>query len=127
MVGFLRSHEEVALLNNSVEAANRSVDLSLIQYQEGSVDFQRVLDSQNRLLVQQDQWTEARGSVSRNLIAMYKALGGGWQIEAGKIVVPQQTKEEMRKRTDWGDLLKPAALKGEESKRNGTVIRKVDW
>ncbi len=127
MVGFLRSHEEVALLGSSVEAATRSVDLSLIQYQEGSVDFQRVLDSQNRLVIQQDQWTEARGNVSRNLIAMYKALGGGWQVEKGHPLVPEATLEEMRQRTDWGDVLNSPEVRKYRAERGSAGIQKVDW
>jgi NodT family efflux transporter outer membrane factor (OMF) lipoprotein len=110
LVGFLRSQEEVKLRADSVAATQRSVDLSLIQYRDGVVDYQRVLDSQERLVGEQDLLTNNRGDVSLNLIATYKALGGGWQIREGKDFVPAQTREEMAKRTDWGKLLKPAAL-----------------
>jgi len=33
-------------------------------------------------------------------------LGGGWQIRLGKEYLPQQIKEKMEKRTDWGEMLK---------------------
>jgi hypothetical protein len=49
--------------------------------------------------------------VAENLVAVYKALGGGWQIRLGKDFVPQGTKEEMRKRTNWGGLLSEEELK----------------
>jgi NodT family efflux transporter outer membrane factor (OMF) lipoprotein len=110
MVGFLRSQEETGFLSDSVAASKRSVDLSLIQYREGLVDYQRVLDTQRFLTEQQDKFTERRGSVNLNLIAMYKALGGGWEIRAGKDFVPDETKEEMRTRTGWGGLLAPDEL-----------------
>ena len=48
-----------------------------------------------------------RGEIALNLVDMYKALGGGWQIRAGKDFVPETTKEEMAERTDWGDILAP--------------------
>ena len=46
MVAFQRSQEEMNLLSNSVEAAKRSVYLSVIQHREGMVDYQRVLSAQ---------------------------------------------------------------------------------
>jgi len=105
MVGFLRSQEETGFLLDSVAASKRSVDLSLLQYREGLVDYQRVLDTQRFLTQQQDKLTETRGSVNLNLVAMYKALGGGWEMRAGKDFLPNETKDEMRTRTNWGGLL----------------------
>jgi NodT family efflux transporter outer membrane factor (OMF) lipoprotein len=107
IVGFLRSQERVEFLADSVTASKRSVDLSLIQYREGVVDYQRVLDTERFLTAQQDSMTETMGSVALSLIAMYKALGGGWEIRAGNDFVPEGIKEEMKVRTNWGDLLEP--------------------
>ena len=52
----------------------------MLQYQEGVVDYQRVLDSQRFLLQQQNNLAQTRSSVTVNLIALYKALGGGWEL-----------------------------------------------
>jgi hypothetical protein len=42
--------------------------------------------------------------VSTNLISTYKALGGGWEIREGlSDMIPEETIEEMRDRSDWGD------------------------
>ena len=43
--------------------------------------------------------------IDRYLIAVYKAMGGGWQIRLGKDFIPEQTLEVMRNRTDWGKIL----------------------
>ena len=110
MVAFLRSQEEVQLLSDSVQAAKRSVDLSMIQYREGLVDYQRVLDTQRFQTQEEDLLTSTAGDVALNLVAIYKALGGGWQIREGKDFVPEETKEEMKTRTDWGKLLSPEKL-----------------
>lgn len=107
MVGFLNSKEQVVFLSDSVEASKRSVDLSLIQYREGVVDYQRVLDTQRFLTLEQDLQTAVNGEVALNLIALYKALGGGWQIREGKNFVNEETKEVMKERTNWGNLLSP--------------------
>ncbi|MBW2066907.1 MAG: efflux transporter outer membrane subunit, partial [Deltaproteobacteria bacterium] len=61
MVAFLRSQEEVRFLRESVAAAKRSVDISMIQYREGLTDYQRVLDGQRFLTQQQDLLTSKEG------------------------------------------------------------------
>ncbi|MEM7253434.1 MAG: efflux transporter outer membrane subunit [Pseudomonadota bacterium] len=105
MDGFSRAQDRAGFLAAGVEAAKRAVDISLIQYRGGVLDYQRVLDSQGTLLSQQDQWTRVRGDVTKNLIVMYKALGGGWRLEDGRPVVADPIKAAMRARTDWGELL----------------------
>ncbi len=105
---FLRSKEEVSFLRQSVEGATRSVELSMTQYGEGLVDYQRVIDTQRFQTQAQDLLMSTQGAVLLNLIATYKALGGGWESRVGKDFVPEQIKEEMEKRTDWGHLLSPA-------------------
>ncbi len=115
IVAFLRSQDQVRFLFESVEAAKRSVDLALIQYREGIADYQRVLDTQGFLVQQQDNLTAGNGDVPRNLIALYKALGGGWEIRRGKDFVPPETRDEMRSRTDWGKLLSPDEIESPPS------------
>jgi NodT family efflux transporter outer membrane factor (OMF) lipoprotein len=109
LVGFLSAHEQVEFLDESVDAAKRSVDLSLLQYKEGRVDYIRVLNAQQQLLLQQDLLAQSKGSIAINLIGTYKSLGGGWEIREGKDFVPESIKEEMRARTNWGGLLSPEA------------------
>jgi outer membrane protein TolC len=70
----------VRSLQTSTDAAAKSVQLSQLQYEEGLIDFQRLLDSQRALVLQQDALAEAQGSVALSLVALYKALGGGWQM-----------------------------------------------
>ncbi len=107
MISFLRTQDAVAFLADAVMASKRSVDLSMIQYREGLVDYQRVLDTQRFLTEQQDQLVFTAGSVDLSLVAMYKALGGGWELRKDKEFVPREIIEEMDQRTNWGDLLSP--------------------
>jgi NodT family efflux transporter outer membrane factor (OMF) lipoprotein len=127
MVGFLRKQQEAGYLLDSVKASQRSVDLSMLQYREGMVDYQRVLDSQRFLTNQQDVWTATRGEVILNLVALYKALGGGWQIREGKDFVSEENIEEMQKRTDWGDLLMPEAVETPATAEERKQWRRPDW
>jgi len=127
LVGFLGRKEEEGYLLDSVKASQRSVDLSMLQYKEGLVDFQRVLDSQRFLTDEQDLWTRTRGDVILNLVSLYKALGGGWQIRAGKDFVSKNNVEEMEKRTDWGDLIQPKALETPATAEERQQWRWPDW
>ncbi len=127
MVGFLRKQQEASYLLDSVKASQRSVDLSMLQYREGLVDYQRVLDTQRFLTDQQDSWTATRGEVILNLVALYKALGGGWQIRQGQDFVSRENIEEMQKRSDWGDLLMPEAVETPATADDRKQWRRPDW
>ena len=109
MVGFLQARQAEEYLSESVDAASRSVELALIQYRDGVENYQRVIDTQTSLVSQQDLWTQTRGSIATNLIEMYRALGGGWQIRqvngTNDHYVQEELKNKMRKRTDWGNIL----------------------
>lgn len=80
IVEFLKSQDESEKLSKSSEAAARSVQLANTQYVEGSVDYTRVLNTQQSLLLEEEKYAIARGSIALGLINTYKALGGGWQI-----------------------------------------------
>jgi hypothetical protein len=55
------------------------------------------------LLQQQDNYLLARGNAVSNVIALYKALGGGWYSALPR--VDPATRQLMEKRTDWGNML----------------------
>ena len=107
MVGFLRAQEEQAFLAESVKAYQNAADLARLQYIEGLSTYQRVVDAQRFLTQQQNLLASVKGAVAANLIATYKALGGGWELREGRELVPVETQEQMRQRTDWGNLLSP--------------------
>lgn len=127
IVAYTRAREEETFLRESVAAAQRSVDLSMVQYKEGITDYQRVLDSQRLLAAQADRLTEVRGQVGTNLVATYKALGGGWQIRQGKEILSEANKKEMMERTSWGGLLETEKVKESvENKEDGNWLW-PDW
>jgi NodT family efflux transporter outer membrane factor (OMF) lipoprotein len=102
IVGFLREQEAATFSQNAANAALTSVKLSLTQYREGAVDYERVLESQRQLLQAQTSLARTRSSIVTSLIALYKALGGGWEVRQGQPVVRDDDRVEMQKRTNWG-------------------------
>ena len=127
MVSFLRTQEEVVFLADAVKASKRSVDLSMIQYREGLADYQRVLDTQRFLTAAQDDLVATAGSVGLSLVAMYRALGGGWEIRAGQDFIPVALKQAMESRTDWGDMLTPQKTETPPSQEVDSLFHKPDW
>jgi outer membrane protein TolC len=126
MVGFLNRQQEALYLVDAVEASRRSVDISMLQYGEGLTDYQRVLDAQRGLSIDQDTLAGIQGAVATRLVDMYKALGGGWQARVDQPYVKPATQHEMAERTDWGGLLeKPKASSVHESEESDW--RWPDW
>lgn len=125
IVGFVQFQEAEQLLHDSYKAANRSVEIATIQYRDGAVNYQRVLDSNNSLLIQQDIWTQTRSNISRNLIAIFKAMGGGWEMREGKPFVQHEIREQMQQRTNWGKLIEPEAI--DVSFQQEEKLRQPDW
>ena len=105
LVGFLRAQEQVGYLKAAVTASQKSLSLSLDQYKAGTVDYQRVLNSQTSLLGQQDSLAEAQGNIVSSLVSTYRALGGGWQLREGNPYVDKETTQTMSERTNWGNML----------------------
>ena len=101
--GLSKALERERILGEAAVSAERSLTLASAQYREGYADFQRVLDAQRALLVQQDNYLVTRNSAVSNLIALYKALGGGWHSAQPRI--DPASRAQMQERTDWGDLL----------------------
>ncbi|HET9700023.1 MAG TPA: efflux transporter outer membrane subunit [Burkholderiales bacterium] len=104
-VAFATTRAQVEILEQAVQAARRSLDIATLQYQEGQVDFERVLDSQRTLFSQQERLVAARGGVTQSLVALYKAMGGGWQAGRARPVVDEATGETMAERSEWKGLL----------------------
>jgi Outer membrane efflux protein/Biotin-lipoyl like len=105
MVAYDKGRSEAAYLQRSVEASRRAAELALSQYTDGVADYSRVIDAQQASLLAEANLVEARAAVSENLVALYKALGGGWEVRRGREFLPDEVLVEMAYRTDWGDLL----------------------
>jgi NodT family efflux transporter outer membrane factor (OMF) lipoprotein len=105
ITGYLREQDAAVSAQNAAASAENAVKLALIQYREGAVDYTRVLDTQRDLLSAENRLASTRSAVATNLIALYKALGGGWEVREGAQVVPEPTQREMQNRTNWGGYL----------------------
>ena len=101
----LRSGEQLSVLEQTVQSAERAVRIARVRYQEGYADFQRVLDAQRSLYTQADRLVTTHGRNLAAVVALYKALGGGWTGANLDDMLPEEIRETMKKRTDWGGLV----------------------
>lgn len=93
-------------LSKANNSATKSFKLALIRYREGETDFTPVLNAEQQLLSVQMSLATAQGDIPLSLVALYRALGGGWQIRDHNDVVPEALKKEMAARTNWGTILR---------------------
>jgi NodT family efflux transporter outer membrane factor (OMF) lipoprotein len=68
-------------LTQAVAQYQRALNLAQSRYQEGVADFLTVLVAETSLLTAQQQLADSTTTVSSNLVALYKALGGGWETD----------------------------------------------
>lgn len=66
-------------LESAVKSNQEAVQLSSETYRAGLTDFLSVLDAERELYANEDLLAQSRTLQAVNLIALYKALGGGWQ------------------------------------------------
>ena len=127
LIAFLKAQEQAGSLARSATAARGALDLAVQQYREGIVDFTTVLVTQQSLLSVQDNLAATVGNIASNLVGVYKALGGGWEVREGKDLIPSEIREEMAKRTNWGKLLAPAFYNPLPPEEPKSLIRLPDW
>jgi NodT family efflux transporter outer membrane factor (OMF) lipoprotein len=127
MVAFLQSTAQGKYLEMAVSSAQSSVDISMVQYQDGATDYTTVLDTTRQLVAQEDNFTANRGEIVVRLVSLYRALGGGWEIRQGNDFIQEDTYKEMRERTDWGGLLDPEAVQDIPAPNEVGRVRAPDW
>ena len=76
--------QEYDSLREAAGAARRSASLARILYEKGLRDFLTVLDAERRLAEVDRELTRSEAELGTRLVALYKALGGGWEtLEVG--------------------------------------------
>ncbi len=81
LVSFAQEQVRRESLEKSVKANQDAVRLANERYVRGLEGFLNVLQAQQQLFLSQDELVRSEGFVLTDLIALYKALGGGWENE----------------------------------------------
>ena len=79
LVAYNNEQLRMKSLSKSVDANRRAVDLARQLNDAGVVDFLNVLTAQQSLFDAENQLAQSEQTVSTDLVAVYKSLGGGWE------------------------------------------------
>jgi NodT family efflux transporter outer membrane factor (OMF) lipoprotein len=98
---FAKSQDQLGIVSGGAKSAKDASQASIRQYKDGKADFTYVLNSYQYLVSQQDQEAKVRGQVALNLVATYRALGGGWESDRPREVVTEQTKKDLKQNSEF--------------------------
>ncbi|MCY1420482.1 Solvent efflux pump outer membrane protein SrpC [compost metagenome] len=71
--------QRLLALVRQAEASRAAAEQAAIRYREGAADFLVLLDAERERLAAEDAQAQAEIELYRGIVAIYKALGGGWQ------------------------------------------------
>ena len=80
LVNYAQEKVRYRSLNAAVTANRRAVAMAQELYIRGLDDYLNVLDTQRALYVTESEMAQSEAAMAANLVALYKALGGGWQV-----------------------------------------------
>lgn len=80
LVSYRETRHQLDYLGASARASNRATELAHKRFEGGATDFLDVLDSERSQLEVEANLSRARTNAATGLIALYKALGGGWEV-----------------------------------------------
>jgi NodT family efflux transporter outer membrane factor (OMF) lipoprotein len=81
LVAYAKEKERYVAISEEVRANRRAFELASQVYTSGLGDFLNVLVAQRALYQTEDDEVTSQRAVTLNLVALYKALGGGWETE----------------------------------------------
>jgi outer membrane protein, multidrug efflux system len=79
LVTHARTRDSLKEANDAAIASRTAARLARTRYEGGMVDFLEVLDAERTELAAEDRLAQSRTEAATSLIAVYKALGGGWE------------------------------------------------
>lgn len=80
MTSYSNDLQYIDYLNQVVEQAEKAFTLSVDLYKQGLTDFINVTNSQINLLQYSNELVVAQGQALADLVSLYQALGGGWNL-----------------------------------------------
>jgi outer membrane protein, multidrug efflux system len=81
LIAYAKEWEHRQALNDAVVANRKAVTLAMQLYTQGESDFLNVLVAQRSLYASEEAYVQSTLNTATDLIALYKALGGGWEID----------------------------------------------
>jgi len=85
LISLQKSREQVAAQGRQVDALRTYARLARLRYDSGYTSYIEVLDAERSLFNAELSYTQTQGTVFTSLVALYKAMGGGWVVTADRM------------------------------------------
>jgi len=79
LITHARARDRLEHVAQAAKSSRDAAQLAHVRYENGIIDFLQVLDAERTQLEAEDRLAQSRTDVATSLIAVYKALGGGWE------------------------------------------------
>jgi multidrug efflux system outer membrane protein len=90
LIGHKKAKEEVIVRKAEVDALKEYLHLAWLRYYEGETQYLTVLDAERQLFAAEIQQAETQGDLFTTLVQIYKALGGGWVVDADSTLITKK-------------------------------------
>ncbi|MBM3993382.1 MAG: efflux transporter outer membrane subunit [Planctomycetes bacterium] len=100
LVTFANAHRRHKLQSESVESAKEAEKFSKGLWKVNNVDFTTLSLIQQNLVHQQDTLAQAQGEIAQGLIAVYRAIGGGWRLRCTDECTPPSAPRQAERPTE---------------------------
>ena len=85
LVSLQQSREQVAAQGRQVDSLRTYARLARLRYENGYTSYLEVVDAESRLFNAELSYTQTQGIVFTSLVSLYKAMGGGWVVDAERL------------------------------------------
>ncbi len=82
LIALQKSREQLVVQGRQVDALRTYARLARLRFEGGYTSYIEVLDAERSLFNAQLTYTQTNGLVFKSLIGLYKAMGGGWVVQA---------------------------------------------
>lgn len=99
LIGFQKSREQMEAQGQQVRTLTNYARLARLRYENGYTSFIEVLDAERTLFNAQVSYTQTESAVYSSVVNLYKAMGGGWIVEADRMVPKPPPEEQVTTKT----------------------------
>jgi len=93
LVSLQKSREQVASQSRQVDSLRTYARLARLRYENGYTSYLEVIDAETRLFNAELSYTQTQGNVFSSLVGLYKAMGGGWVVDAERLTATEPVRK----------------------------------
>ena len=95
-----RTREQLAAQQRQVDALRESTRFARLRYENGYTSYIEVLDAERSLFSAELSYAQTQGVLFGALVNLYKAMGGGWVVEADKLTTAAAASEGAKEKSE---------------------------